>query len=222
MTIGVTEDDDEVTEIANLIHTTEMAYSEDTVFVKVTATDNDVVAGAAIRVDKESVRLTEDDEDDGTAEVMVRLAVVPTGEVTVTVAIPDAAAATAAPTSLTFDASNWDDEKTVTVTAVSDTDPADGKATVTLSAADGGYGSAEDVKVEITVADDEEATISVTDDFKDAEVVEGGTLTYNITLSAPPASGETVRVNLQVLGLATVIPGQAVFTLLRTRHNTYL
>ena len=69
------------------------------------------------------------------------------------------------------------------------------------------------VKVEpITVDDDEEATISVTDDFKNAEVVEGGNIAYNITLSAPPAPGETVRVNLQVLGLATVIPGQAVFT----------
>ena len=107
--------------------------------IKVTATDNDIVAGAAIRVDRNSVRLTEDDEDDDAAEVMVRLAVVPTGDVTVTVAIPEVedvvAAATVAPTSLTFTAANWDDEQTVTVTAASDLDPADGKATVTLSAA---------------------------------------------------------------------------------------
>ena len=99
------------------------------------------------------------------------------------------------------------------MTAVEDPDPADAEATVTLSAAAmGGYGSAEDVKVEITVADDEEATISVTDDFKNAEVVEGGALTYSITLSAPPVPDETVRVNLQVLGLARVEPAQAVFT----------
>ena len=58
--------------------------------IKVTATDNDVVAGAAIRVDRTSVRLTEVDEavdagseDDGFAQdIMVRLAVVPTGDVT--------------------------------------------------------------------------------------------------------------------------------------------
>ena len=211
VTIGVTEDDDEITEIANLIHTA-VGYTADTAFVKVTATDNDIVAGAAIRVDRTSVRLTEGDEDDSTAEVMVRLAVVPTGPVTVTVATPEDGAATVAPTSLTFTAANWDDEQTVTVTAADDPDPADGKATVTLSAADGGYGSAEDVKVEITVADDEEATISVSNDFKNAEVVEGGNITYNIILSANPPEGKTVRVNLQVLGLATVIPGQAVFT----------
>ena len=86
---------------------------------------------------------------------------------------------------LTFDASNWDDEQTVTVTAVPDADPADDKATVTLTASGGGYGSAEDVEVAITVEDDEEATISVTDDFKDAEVVEGGTLTYMYHLVGP-------------------------------------
>ena len=51
--------------------------------IKVTAKDNDVVAGAAIRVDQRTVSLTEDDDDDGSAMVMVRLAVEPTGDVTV-------------------------------------------------------------------------------------------------------------------------------------------
>ena len=105
-------------------------------------------------------------------------------------------------------ASNWDDEKTVTVTALTDDDPADGKATVTLSAADGGYGSAEDVKVEITVADDEEATISVSNDFKNAEVVEGGAHYVQYHLVGQSGVGrKTVRVNLQVLGLARVHSG---------------
>ena len=99
------------------------------------------------------------------------------------------------------------------MTAVEDDDPADAKATVTISAMGGGYGSAKAVKVAITVEDDEEATISVTDDFHDAEVVEGGALGYDIILSALPPAGKTVRVNLQVLGgLATVNPAQAVFT----------
>ena len=53
--------------------------------IKVTAKDDDVVAGAAIRVDRTAVGLTEGDEDDGSAVVMVSLAVVPTGDVTVTV-----------------------------------------------------------------------------------------------------------------------------------------
>ena len=53
----------------------------------------------------------------------------------------------------------------------------------------GGYGSAKDVKVAITVEDDEEATISVTDDFKNAEVVEGGILTYTYHLVGPSGGG---------------------------------
>ena len=82
------------TEIANINHNIggTGSYADiDSVDIKVTANDNDVVAGAAIRVDQRSVTLTEGDEgedagSDESAEVMVRLAVVPTGPVTVTVA----------------------------------------------------------------------------------------------------------------------------------------
>ena len=212
VTISVGEDENETSEIANIYHRATISYTADTVAIKVTANDDDVVAGAAIRVDRTSVGLTEGDEDDGSAVVMVSLAVVPTGDVTVTVVSSAATAASVSEANLTFTASDWDDEQPFTVTAEDDDDPADTKATVTLSATGGGYGSAEDVEVAITVEDDEEATISVTDDFHDAEVVEGGTLTYMITLSAPPVQDETVRVNLQVLGgLATVDPAQAVF-----------
>ena len=211
VTISVNEDDNETSEIANINHTA-AGYTEDTEAIKVTANDDDVVAGAAIRVDRTAVRLTEDDEDDGTAEIMVRLAVMPMADVTVTVASSDAEVATVDENELTFTDSNWDDEQTITVTAIGDLDPADTKATVTLSATGGGYGSSEPVKVTITVEDDEEATITVTDDFKNAEVVEGGNIVYSIILSAPPVADETVRVNLQVLGgLATVDPAQAVF-----------
>ena len=217
VTIIVAEDDDnETTEIANINHDIDGSGSYDgldDVAIKVTATDNDVVAGAAIRVDKTTVGLTEDDEDDGSAMVMVRLAVEPTDDVTVTVASSDEDVATVAGAPLTFTDSNWDDAQEITVTAVADNDPADAEATVTLSATGGGYGGAKDVEVAVTVDDDEEATISVTDDFKDAEIVEGGTTTYMISLSAPPVTDETVRVNLQVLGgLATVQPAQAEFT----------
>ena len=111
VTITVADDTNESSEIANINHTASGPTNYtglDPVAIKVTANDDDVVAGAAIRVDRTAVGLTEDDDDDGSAEVMVSLAVVPTGTVTVTVATPDDGAATATPTSLTFDASNWD------------------------------------------------------------------------------------------------------------------
>ncbi len=76
VTISVGEDDNETTEIANILHHTDpngQYAPEDTVAIKVTAKDNDVVAGAAIRVDQRTVSLSEDDDDDGSAMVMVRL-----------------------------------------------------------------------------------------------------------------------------------------------------
>ena len=99
MTIAVAEDDNETTEIANINHTAAGTYTEDIdpVDIKVTATDDDVVAGAAIRVDKTAVRLTEGDDGKTpavTRVVMVSLAVVPTGDVTVTVVSSAEAAAT--------------------------------------------------------------------------------------------------------------------------------
>ena len=144
--------------------------------------------------------------------VMVSLAVEPTDDVTVTVATSDETVATVAGAPLTFTDSNWDDAQEITVTSVGDDDPADTKATVTLSAMGGGYGSAKAVKVAITVEDDEEATITVTDNFEDAEIVEGGQLEYDIILSAPPPEGKNVRVNLQVVGLATLSTAQVMFT----------
>ena len=173
MTITVGNDVNESSEIANINHTVTGTGSYDgldVVAIKVTASDDDVVAGAAIRVDKTDVRLTEQDDDDGSAMVMVSLAVEPTDDVTVTVATSNDAVATVAGAPLTFTDSNWDDAQEITVTAVEDADPADAEATVTLTATGGGYGSAEKVEVDITVEDDEEATISVTDDFHDAEV----------------------------------------------------
>jgi hypothetical protein len=216
VTITVGEDDDnETTEIANINHEiagTGSYLNLDDVAIKVTATDNDVVSGAAIRVDKTAVSLTEEDEDDGSAMVMVRLAVEPTDDVTVAVVSSDPTIATVLPTSLTFSDTNWGIPQEITVTSVADEDPADAETTVTLTASGGGYGSADETKVAITVEDDEEATISVTDNFEDAEVVEGGELDYNIILSAPPLVGKTVRVNLQVTGLATLSTAQVVFT----------
>ena len=62
VTITVGDDDNETSEIANITHTitgTGSYADVDPVDIKVTASDDDVVAGAAIRVDKTTVGLTE-------------------------------------------------------------------------------------------------------------------------------------------------------------------
>jgi hypothetical protein len=215
VTIVVAEDDaNEDSEIAEVTHAASGANygTVDDAVITVTAEDNDIVVGAAIDA-ATSVDVDEGDTDG--AELMVKLSAEPTGEVTVeaTLEPADGVAVIASDDAiLTFTTDNWDTEQVITITGVDDDDPVDTVATLTLAASGGGYGSAEDVDVTVNVADDEEATISIADGVSGAEVIEGGTMTYNVTLSAPPPADQTVLVNLSVTGPASVSPAQAVFT----------
>jgi hypothetical protein len=222
VTIVVAEDDaNEDSEIAEVTHAASGANygTVDDAVITVTAEDNDIVVGAAIDA-ATSVDVDEGDTDG--AELMVKLSAEPTGEVTVeaTLEPADGVAVIASDDAiLTFTTDNWDTEQVITITGVDDDDPVDTVATLTLAASGGGYGSAEDVDVTVNVADDEEATISIADGVSGAEVIEGGTMTYNVTLSAPPPADQTVLVNLSVTGLASVSPTQAVFTSGKTEEE---
>ncbi len=215
VTIVVDDDTDEDSEIAEVTHTVTGTGNYATVdpeVISVTAEDNDVVAGAAI-VAAASVDLVEGAA--AGAELMVKLAAEPTGEVMVDATLDPASGVAEIATGddmLTFTADNWETEQGITITATEDADPVDAMAKLTLDASGGGYGSAADVEVTVNVADDEDATISIADEVSGAEVLEGGTFTYNVTLSAPPPADQTVRVNLSVAGSASVNPAQAVFT----------
>ena len=114
--------------------------------------------------------------------------------------------------SLTFTADDWGTEQEITIVADDDPDPVDAMGKLTLAASGGGFGGAEDLDVVVNVDDDEEATISIGDDLTGAQVLEGGSSTYTLILSAPPPADETVRVNLSVTGPASVNPAQAEFT----------
>ena len=212
VTILVGNDENEVSEVADVTHTptgTGNYATVDNAVITVTADDDDVVAGAAIEVD-----MTSHDVDEGdTVDVMVSLSAEPTGDVTVAATLDPAAnvAEIQAGASLTFTMENWDSAQAVAIIGSQDNDPVDAMATLTLAASGGGYGGAEDVEVEVNVIDDEEATISVDDGLTGAQVLEGGTLQYNVTLSAPPPAGQVVHVNLSVNGPASVSPTQASF-----------
>ena len=118
----------------------------------------------------------------------------PTGTVTVTVS-SDAQATTSAAT-LTFTTGNWSSPQTVTVTAIDDAS-LEGMhtATITHSAAGGGYDSASIANVVANVTDDD-ASVTVTETGGSTDVTEGGpTDTYDVVLDNAPTGTVTITVS---------------------------
>ena len=167
-----------------------------------TITDNDT---RGVKVSKTSLALDEVD-DAGTEDAeehigayTVVLESKPTASVTVTVGGADAAIATVDTdadtkgdqTTLTFTTADWDDPRTVTVTAVNDDiDNAGDRRAVTLTHAVAGadYAGESADSVAVTVTDDDTAQLSIAD----ATAAEGGTATFKVTLSTPSAGSVTV------------------------------
>ena len=135
-----------------------------------------------------------------TATYTLRLNVAPTATTTVTVggatAKVTADADPNAPgdqTTLTFDAANWNAARTVRVTSVADADGADEVVDLTHAVTGaGGYASVSAARrpgVAVRVEDAQTAGVVAEPDS--LEIDEGGTATYQLRLSAPPASGTT-------------------------------
>ena len=161
--------------------------------VAVTVADDDA---AGLKVSPTSLTVAEG----ATATYTVRLNVAPTA--TTTVAVGGATAKVTADTdtnmpgdqwALIFDATNWNVARTVTVTAVADSDGAD--ETVGLTHAVTGAGDYASVSlarrpgVDVRVTDAQTAGVVV--EPTSLAIDEGGTATYEVSLSAPPASGTT-------------------------------
>ena len=148
----------------------------------------------------------------GTGSYTVNLATEPTGTVTVAIASNNSDV-TASPTSLTFHASGgskpWNTAQTVTVSAGQDGDDADESATLTHTAAGGGYGSVTG-SVAVTVNDDDSppptqpAASFASASSSAAE--DGGTRSVTVNLSTgAPAGGLTL--GYSVSGTATAGSG---------------
>ena len=102
--------------------------------------------------------LTVPEGDSRTYTVMLRSQ--PAGPVTVTPSVAGSADVTVSG-ALTFTAQNWNQAQTVTVSAAQDADAANDAATVSHAVSGGGYGSVTVPDVEVTVSDDETASVSV-------------------------------------------------------------
>ena len=94
-------------------------------------------------------------------------------------------------TALTFSTTNWSTAQTVTVLAAADNDTANDSATLTHTAAGGGYGSVSG-DVEVTVTDND--TPGLVLDPTALTVAEGGSGTYTVKLATQPTGNVTVTV----------------------------
>ena len=122
--------------------------------VKIVITDDDT---AGVTISETSLAIT---EEDAAASYTVVLGSDPDGDVTVTIdpGSSETAPITVTPASLTFNSTNWSDSQTVTVTATADEDVIGG--VLTLSHMVTGYGTVTVDSVEVTVTDDDIATLS--------------------------------------------------------------
>ena len=127
-----------------------------------------------------------------TATYTVELKSEPEGEVTITPSVSSGAAkVTVSPSSLTFDATDWETAKTVTVAGVEDTDSERESATIDHAVSGADYGSITASSVSVRVLDDEgppEMSLSVTSTVENA-----GPMTFHVTLSH--AAGVDVLAN---------------------------
>ena len=133
--------------------------------------------------------LTIDEGDDGT--YTVRLAVAPTGNVTVTVSGWSGTDLELDRTTIAFDTNTWNSPQTVRVTARADDDAANDSETLRHAASGGGYGSVrKDLPVTVSDPDTPDLILSETS----LGINEGGSGAYTVKLATQPTGNVTVTI----------------------------
>jgi hypothetical protein len=150
-----------------------------------TILDNDV-AGVVIVQPGGSTNVTEGGNSDS---YTIALSSQPTADVLITITPDDQLSA--APTQLSFTASNWSTAQTVTVTAIDD-DDAEGDHTGTIShaATGGGYAN-------VSIAD---VIVNITDNDLVADVA-----VSNLLLTTPVLAGRSIAFEVTINNLATAV-----------------
>ena len=123
--------------------------------VSVTVTDDDT-AGLAFSPDPASVN------EGATGSYTVVLTSQPTADVTVTISGHGGSDLTIGSASLTFTSANWSAPQSVSLTAAEDLNGADDEITLSHAPSGGGYGSAQDKDLTVTIIDDENDTTAPT------------------------------------------------------------
>ena len=155
--------------------------------------------------------------DEGrSAEYTVRLYSEPQTDVRVAVGVvPSDGDVVAEPPSLTFTTDNWNQTRTVTVTANEDDDAVSDTATLTHTVDSETVVSRE---LAVTVRDNDTRGVSVTP--TSFEVKEGASGTYSVVLDTEPTGNVTVTVN-GASGDVTVTPSQLTFVVAPNEENAW-
>ena len=191
VTVSADQDEDARDDAATLSHSvasTDGDYNGIGVSeVEVTATD-DETAGVSILPEELTIA------EGGSDSYRVVLTSQPAHDVTVTITHGGDNDIDSDPDRLTFSPSNWNQEKTVTVTSAQDDDARDDTATLshTVSSTDGDYNGVTVSEVEVTVTDDETAGVTVTP--ASLTIPEGGGLAYRVKLTSRPAHDVTFTI----------------------------
>ena len=191
VTVSADQDDDARDDTATLSHSvasTDGDYNGITVSeVEVTATD-DETAGVSILPEELTIA------EGGSDSYRVVLTSKPSHEVTVTINHGGDNDIDSDPDRLTFSPSNWNQEKTVTVTSAQDDDARDDTATLshTVSSTDGDYNGITVPEVDVTATDDETAGVSITP--RQLTIAEGGSDSYEVVLTSQPAHDVIVTI----------------------------
>jgi len=187
VTVSAGQDGDVIDDSATLINTATGANeyaSLDPVNVEVNVTDDDEIG---LLVSPQSIDVAEGANNTYT----VKLATQPTADVTVAID-GSTTDVSAKPLSLTFTTSDWQGERTITVSAEQDPNGADEEVTLKNTASGGGYQSATPVDVVVTVKDDDDPKLVVVP--TSLPLNEGSSGTYTVKLSTEPTDDVTVTV----------------------------
>ena len=200
VTVTAGHDADIADDKETLAHSAEGGgYDDVSADLKFTVTDDD----PALTIDAPSRPLSV--PEGATATYTVRLAALPTGEVTVAIAAEDDTDVSVIGTPLTFTTETWETAQTVTVTAGHDTDITNDTATLTHTATDGGYKNAY-AELEVTVVDDDAVVVAraVFVEPTVLSVAVGGSNTYEVSLATQPTADVTVAPGSSDTAAATV------------------
>ena len=219
VTVRAAHDADAVNDTASIAHAVVAAESADEY-------DTATIAGVAVTVADDDAGVTNSEStlvvaEGGSATYTVKLNTRPSADVAIIIADdnPDVTADTDAATSgnqdrLTFTPANWSTPQTVTVAAAHDADAVNDKAqlryTVSSGNASGPYSGLAADGVAVTVTDDDDAGVTVSETT--LTVDEGGDNTYTVALDAQPTSDVVINVTKSGSADVTVSPATLTFT----------
>ena len=210
VTVAAAQDVDAAGDSADIIHSASGGgYGSVTGTVSVTVADDDA-DGVTVTETGSGTTVSEDGTVKDSYEVV--LTSEPTQDVTIAVTSDDTDVATVDSNTLTFTPGNWNQPQTVTVTGVDDDVVQNAGRTVSIShvatSDDTAYGGIEVASVSVTVSDDDEAGVIITE-------TDGGTVvrrrsstvredTYQVVLNSQPTHDVMIAVTSGNTNGATV------------------